>query len=90
MIKDCKILFVAYSLCQNINIILTLRVYLGFVHITFPFSKNIFTDVSEVALLLWIIYVISVFFMLACTPVCLCLVVTCWERADPLALVCDV
>ena len=28
--------------------------------------------------------------MLSCTSVCWCLVVTCWEKADLLALVCDV
>ena len=30
------------------------------------------------------------FVMLSCTSVCWCLVVTCWERVDLLALVCDV
>ena len=33
---------------------------------------------------------LSCFVMLSCTSVCLCLVVTCWERADLLALVCDI
>ena len=33
---------------------------------------------------------LSCFVMLSCTSVCRCLVVTCWERADILALVCDV
>ena len=33
---------------------------------------------------------LSYFVMLSCTSVCWCLVVTCWERADLLALVCDV
>ena len=33
---------------------------------------------------------LSCFVMLSCTSVCWCLVVTCWERADLLALVCDV
>ena len=31
-----------------------------------------------------------VFVLLSCASVCLCLVVTCWERADLLALVCGV
>ena len=33
---------------------------------------------------------LSCFVMLSCTSVCWCLVVTCWERADLLTLVCDV
>ena len=33
---------------------------------------------------------LSCFDMLSCTSVCCCLVVTCWERADLLALVCDI
>ena len=37
---------------------------------------------------------LSSFVMLSCTSVCMCLVVTCWERADLLASVvmsnCDV
>ena len=52
-----------------------------------------FTGRSKAVILLWIIYVISVLFslnMLVCTSVCKCLVVICWERADLLALVCDV
>ena len=32
---------------------------------------------------------LSCFVRLSCTSVCLCLVVTCRERADLLALVCD-
>ena len=35
-------------------------------------------------------YFYLVFVMLSCTHVYWCLVVTCWERADLLALVCDV
>ena len=35
-------------------------------------------------------YFCLVFVMLSCASVYLCLVVTCWERADLLALVCDV
>ena len=52
-----------------------------------------FTDRSKAALLLWIFYVVFfclVFAMPLCASVCMCLVVTCWERADLLALVCDV
>ena len=49
-----------------------------------------FTDRSK-AVLLWIIYVISVLFLLCFRAgLVLCLVFTCWERDDPLALVCDV
>ena len=47
----------------------------------------------EAVLLLWIFYVFFfclVFVMPLCTSVYLCLVVTCWERADLLALVCGV
>ena len=33
---------------------------------------------------------LSCFVLLSCTSVCWCLVVTCWERADLLTLVCDV
>ena len=32
---------------------------------------------------------LSCFVILSCTSVCWCLVITCWERADLLALVCD-
>ena len=51
-----------------------------------------FADSSEAELLLWIFYV---FFCLAfARPLSasanMCLVVTCWERADLLALVCGV
>ena len=35
-------------------------------------------------------YFCHVFVMLLCASVYCCLVVTCWERADLLALVCDV
>ena len=51
-----------------------------------------FTDRSKAVLLLWILYV----FVLSCASyvfvrVCLIVfVVTCWERADLLALVCGV
>ena len=48
-----------------------------------------FTDRSKAVLLLWIFYVFFclVFAMPMCTSVYMCLVVTCWERADLLALV---
>ena len=40
---------------------------------------------------LWIIcYFCLVFVMLSCASVYWCLVVTCWERSDLMALVCDV
>ena len=35
-------------------------------------------------------YFCYVFVILSCASVYCCLVVTCWERADLLALVCDV
>ena len=46
---------------------------------------------SKAVLLLWIIYVVSVLFLL-CFRARLFIdaVVTCWERADLLALACDV
>ena len=52
-----------------------------------------FTDRSKAVLLLWIFYVC--FFCLAfamplCASVYMCFVVTCWERAALLALVCGV
>ena len=49
-----------------------------------------FTDRSKAALLLWIFYVFFfclVFVMSLCASVLMCFVVTCWERADLLALV---
>ena len=50
-----------------------------------------FTDRSKAVLLLWIFYVFFlfclVFAMSFCTSVYMCFVVTCWERADLLALV---
>ena len=51
-----------------------------------------FTDRSKTVLLLWIFYVFvlsSVCYVL-CASVYMCFVVTCWERADLLALVCGV
>ena len=54
-----------------------------------PPVKN-FTDRSRVVLL-WIFYVFSVLSLLCfCERRLFCLVVTCWERADLLALVCGV
>ena len=51
-----------------------------------------FTDRSKAVLLLWILY--AFFCLVLATPLCasvyLCLVVTCWERVDLLALVCGV
>ena len=51
-----------------------------------------FTDRSKAVLLLWIlnVFVCRVFAMSFCASVYMCLVVTCWERADLLALVCGV
>ena len=46
-------------------------------------------DSSKAVLLLWI-FVLQVFVRLSCASVFLWLVVTCWEKADLLALVCDV
>ena len=39
--------------------------------------------------LLWVFFCL-VFAMSLCASVCMCFVVTCWERADLLALVCGV
>ena len=52
-------------------------------------TENGHHDSSKVVLLLWI-FVLQVFVMLSCASVFLWLVVTCWETADLLALVCDV
>ena len=51
-----------------------------------------FTDHSKAVLLLWIFYdfFCLVFALSLCASVYMCLVVTCWERADLLALVCGV
>ena len=57
-------------------------------------SMNIesFTDRSKAVLLLWIFYVfvLSCVCNVLCASVYMCFVVTCWERADLLALVCGV
>ena len=51
-----------------------------------------FTDRSKAVRLLWIFYVYFclVFAMPLCASVYMCLVVTCWERAGLLVLVCGV
>ena len=51
-----------------------------------------FTDRSKAVLLLWIFYVfdLSCVCYVLCASVYMCFVVTCWERADLLALVCGV
>ena len=53
-------------------------------------SSKIFTDRSKAVLLLWIFMFLFclVFAMSLCASVYMCFVVTCWERADLLALVC--
>ena len=51
---------------------------------------NIFTDSFKAILLLWIIFVINVLCFHGFASVHCCLVVTCWERTDLSALVCDV
>ena len=49
-------------------------------------------DRSKAVLLLWIFYVfvLSCVYYVLCASVYMCFVVTCWERADLLALVCGV
>ena len=49
-------------------------------------------DRSKAVLLLWIFYVfvLSCVCYVLCASVYMCFVVTCWERADLLALVCGV
>ena len=51
-----------------------------------------FTDRSKAVLLLWIFYIFFclAFVMPLCASVYLCPVLTCFERADLLALVCGV
>ena len=55
-------------------------------------SVKYFTDRSKAVLLLWIFYVfvLSCVCYVLCASVYMCFVVTCWERADLLALVCGV
>ena len=55
-----------------------------------PSSKIRFTDRSKAVLLCGsFMLFLSCFVMLSCTSVCWFRVVTCWERADLLVLVCD-
>ena len=51
-----------------------------------------FTDRSRAVLLLWIfcVFVLSCVCCVLCASVYMCFKVTCWERADLLALVCGV
>ena len=49
-----------------------------------------FTDHSKAVLFLWIFFLCLVCVMPLWASVYLCLMVTCWERADFLALVCGV
>ena len=67
-------------------------------HLTRGSTENLsppvkyFTDRSKAVLLLWIFYVFfcPAFAMSMCASVYMCFVVTCWERADILAIVCGV
>ena len=56
------------------------------------FPVKYFTDRSKAVLLLWIFYVfvLSCVCYVLCASVYMCFVVTCWERADLMALVCGV
>ena len=51
-----------------------------------------FTERSKAVLILWIFYVFFclMFAMPLCASAYMCLVVTCWERAHLVALVCSV
>ena len=51
-------------------------------------SSNFLTDYSKAMLLLWILFVFHVCLCHAIFSVSCSLVVVCWERADPLALLC--
>ena len=64
------------------------HVYLSSAIIIFEY----FTDRSKAVLLLWIFYVfvLSCVCFVLCASVYMCFVVTCWEMADLLALVCGV
>ena len=66
--------------------------WIQILYLNFALIFILFSDSSKAVLLLRIFYV---FFCLAfamplCASVYMCLVVTCWERADLLALVCGV
>ena len=58
------------------------------------FAMSLCTSIyfSKAVLLLWIIMFLFclVFAMSLCTSIYMCFVVTCWEKADLLALVCGV
>ena len=51
-------------------------------------SSNYFTDRLKAVLLLWILFVICVSLSYTVLSVPCSLVITCWERADLLALLC--
>ena len=57
-----------------------------------PSSKRIFTDSFKAVFLLWIVLLVMLHLGVCCNVMSvLCsLVVTCWERADLLAVVCVV
>ena len=76
--------------CAGIQFYLLLSPYLCFIF--FLYLGLYFTYPSKMALRLWIFMVFSVLCLLCiCTHLFfLCLVVTCWERVDPLAFVCGI
>ena len=61
-------------------------------HVNLAAKDKYFTDRSKAVLLLWIFYVfvLSCVCYVLCASVYMCFVVTCWGRADLLALVCGV
>ena len=69
-----------------------LRVRLALLNRFKPSSKIFCTDCSKAVLLLWIFYDFFglVFAMSLCASVYMCFLVTSWERADLLAIVCGV
>ena len=71
-------------LCVVIHI--STKCEVGAVKPVIALQLDIFTDRSKAVLLLWIIFVIKVL----CLSVYCSLLVTCWEKADLLALVCEV
>ena len=63
----------------------------GILDISWPDLSDALADCSKVVLFFGsFMFFCLVFVMLLCGSVYLCLVVTCWERADLLALVCGV